>query len=71
MLLFALHPRIVDAGSQLFPGIFSICYVLGAIWFMALYSKSNQRTAYLILSAVFLFLAWGAQGCTHVSGDVS
>ncbi len=60
MLLFSFHPVIINAGSQLFPGIFSIFYVLGSIFFLLIY-ENNRQKKYLICSAVFLFLAYGAK----------
>ena len=60
LLLFSLHPVIIQAGSQLFPGIFSMSYVLGSVYFLLVY-QGKKKSYYLILSAIFLFLAYGAK----------
>ena len=59
-LLLSFHPVIINAGSQLFPGIFSICYVLGSIFFLLMYTK-QRKMLYIGLSAFFLFLGYGAK----------
>jgi hypothetical protein len=60
VLLFTFHPIIINAGTQLFPGIFSICYVLGSIYFLLAYTE-NRRIPYLVCSSLFLFMAYGAK----------
>ncbi len=60
MLLFSFHPVIINASSQLFPGIFSCCYILGSIYFLLAYSE-QQKMYYIVFSAFFLFLGYGAK----------
>ena len=60
LLLFTFHPSIIIFGGQLFPGIFSVFYTLGSVYFLLLYVK-NERNLHLIISACFLFLAYGAK----------
>ncbi len=62
LILFSLHPAIIGAGSQLFPGIFSICYSLGAVYFLLLYTRIEQgKNFYLVISSLFLLFAYGAK----------
>jgi len=60
LLLFTLHPTILFAGGQLFPGIFSIFYVLASLYFLLEFCET-EKTRFLILSSCFLFLAYGAK----------
>ena len=60
LVLFVFHPQIVSAASQLFPGIFSTTWLLGAVWFLLRYGD-DRRAGWLLVSALFLFLAYGAK----------
>ena len=62
LVLFTIQPAIIVAGSQLFPGIFTTCYSLGAIYFLLLYTHPEQKKTYfLVISSIFLFCAYGAK----------
>jgi hypothetical protein len=58
--LFLFFSEINRAASQLIPSMYSICYVLFAVYFLIKYIK-NDGKSYLIISSLFLFFAYLAE----------
>ncbi|OHE73007.1 MAG: hypothetical protein A2413_14560 [Treponema sp. RIFOXYC1_FULL_61_9] len=57
-----LFPYLVRAGSQVRPEIFSMTYMLFAVWFLIIYLERKEKpVAPLLLISAFLFLAYEAK----------
>lgn len=60
--LFSVAPPVVKAGSQFLPAIFTCAYVLGSAYFLLQYTKGKPgQIRFLILAALFLFMAYGTK----------
>lgn len=62
VLLFTIAPSVSRAGSQFLPAIFTCAYVLGSAYFILCYTRRrSQHSAYLVVAALFMFLAYGTK----------
>ncbi|WP_176724125.1 ArnT family glycosyltransferase [Desulfoplanes formicivorans] len=59
-LIYIFFPVMDAIGSQLLPGIFSITYMLIAIYFMILYVE-RDKFAFLFIHILFVFLAYSSK----------
>jgi hypothetical protein len=60
--LFSVAPPVAKAGSQFLPAIFTCAYVLGSAYFVLRFTESSPRqNRWLVLSALFLFFAYGTK----------
>ena len=61
-ILLVVYPEMIRESSQILPGIFSMVYMLSALYFLLLYVLKKQHIIFVMLSAIFVFLAYG----THI-----
>ena len=61
-ILLAVYPSMIRSGSQILPAIFSMVYLLAALYFILLFLFEKKNILFVIVSAVFVFLAYG----THI-----
>ncbi|MDR3237298.1 MAG: glycosyltransferase family 39 protein [Spirochaetia bacterium] len=57
-MILAIYPGMARSGSQILPGIFSMVYLLAALYFILRYVFKRKNILYLVLSAVFTFFAY-------------
>jgi hypothetical protein len=62
-IIIGVYPAMVREGSQILPGIFSMAYLMGAFYFLALFLHRERRGLLpVFLSALMMFFAYG----THI-----
>lgn len=58
VILLAVYPGMIRSGSQILPGIFSMVYLLAALYFILFFVFKKPRVGFVILAAVFVFLGY-------------
>jgi len=56
-----LFPEMVHEGIRMSPDIFSVTYMVGAVYYFLRYVDTGGRRLYLVLSALFLLFAYGTK----------
>lgn len=59
-LITVLFPQMAQAGSQLWPGVFTLAYLALCVWLLLVWLDKGSKV-FLVLAALSFFLGWGSR----------